>query len=127
MFVEFWGVGQTRPTLLPMTTFDIAGHLVADWVPSLPPSVGSSFIGWPEFLIEQIPFNGRSVLALRSKAGRSERQWKAVLSWMQGVTGARHVLASESYRWIAPLSAFYPEAVQPVDIGPGPWCFHLAP
>src|SRR4051812_37807087 len=28
----------------------------------------------------------------------------------------RHILDSEGYRWIAPLSAFYPGAVQPVDL-----------
>ena len=33
-----------------------------------------------------------------------------------GVAGARHVLALEGYRWIAPLSAFYPNAVQEVDL-----------
>ena len=35
---------------------------------------------------------------------------------MLGVAGARHILASEGYRWIAPLSAFYPDAVQIVDL-----------
>jgi hypothetical protein len=35
-----------------MTISDISGHLLADWVPSLPAAVGSSFIGWPPFLIE---------------------------------------------------------------------------
>src|SRR5437879_585386 len=33
-----------------------------------------------------------------------------------GCGGTRHVLAAEGYRWIAPLSAFYEEAVQPVDV-----------
>jgi hypothetical protein len=35
---------------------------------------------------------------------------------MLGVAGARHVLTSEGYRWIAPLSAFYPGAIQAVDL-----------
>jgi hypothetical protein len=35
---------------------------------------------------------------------------------MLGVAGTRHVLALEAYRWIAPLSAFYPDAVQVVDL-----------
>jgi hypothetical protein len=55
-------------------------------------------------------------LSVRERAGRSERQWKGVLSWMLGVAGTRHVLAREGYRWIAPLSAFYPELVTPVDL-----------
>jgi len=99
-----------------MTTGDISSHLLADWVPSLPAAVGSSFIGWPPFLLEVANFNGNDVLALRAEAGRTERQWKSVLSWMLGVADTRHVLASEGYRWIAPLSAFYPGAVQPVDL-----------
>jgi hypothetical protein len=35
---------------------------------------------------------------------------------MLGVAGTRHVLTSEGYRWIAPLSAFYPGAIQAVDL-----------
>jgi hypothetical protein len=101
-----------------MTTEDISSHLLADWVPSLPAAVASSFIGWPPFLVEPILFNGHNVLSLRSEAGRSERQWKSVLSWMLGVAGARHVLATEGYRWIAPLSAFYPNAAGAVDLLP---------
>ena len=59
---------------------------------------------------------GRDLLVLRGETGRSERQWKSVLSWMLGVAGARHVLAYEGYRWIAPLSAFYPGAIEQVDL-----------
>lgn len=99
-----------------MTTSDISSHLLADGVPSLPATVGSSFIGWPPFLVEVAKFNGNDFLALREEAGRTERHWKSVLSWMLGVAGTRHVLVSEGYRWIAPLSAFYPGTVQPVDL-----------
>ncbi len=55
-------------------------------------------------------------MTLRPEVGRSERQWKGVLSWMLGVAGARHVLAYERYRWVAPLSAFYANAKQTVDL-----------
>ena len=58
----------------------------------------------------------RDLLAVRAEAARSERQWKSFLSWMLGVAGTRHVLASDSYRWVAPVSAFYPGAVQAVDL-----------
>ena len=60
--------------------------------------------------------SGRDFLTLRPEAGRSEHQWKGVLSWMLGVAGARHVLAYEGYRWVAPLSAFYPNAKHEVDL-----------
>lgn len=99
-----------------MTVGDISSHLLADWIPSLPPSVSPSFIGWPPFLIQLGTLNGNDVLVLRSDAARSERQWKGFLSWMLGVAGTRHVLASDGYRWIAPVSAFYPGAVQVVDL-----------
>jgi hypothetical protein len=39
-----------------------------------------------------------------------------MLSWMLGVAGSRHYLARDGYRWIAPISAFYPNAVVPVSI-----------
>src|SRR5437773_2204350 len=100
MLVDFWGVGMTTPSTLPMTTSSISSHLLADWVPSLPSSVSSSFVGWPPFLIEVVPIGGGNFLALRAEAGRSERQWKGVLSWMLGIAGTRHVLESEGYRWI---------------------------
>ena len=116
MFVEYWWVGATQASIVPMSAADISGYLVADWVPSLPVAVGSAFIGWPPFLIDTVPFKGSSLLTLREEAGRSERQWKGVLSWMLGVAGTRHALKSENYRWIAPLSAFYPDARQTVDL-----------
>jgi hypothetical protein len=116
MFVEFWGVGMTAASPLPMTTYDISSHLMVDWVPSLPVTVSSSFMGWPPFLIKFVRFNGSDLLTVGPQAGCSERQWRGILSWMLGVAGARHISASEGYRWIAPLSAFYPDAVQTVDL-----------
>jgi hypothetical protein len=67
-------------------------------------------------LLESTMLRGSEVLALRAETRRSERQWKGVLSWMLGVAGARHVLKREGYRWVAPLSAFYPGITQPVDL-----------
>lgn len=116
MIVEYWGVGMATAFGLPMTTGDISGHLLEDWIPSLPSTVSSSFVGWPPFLIDVARMSIGNCLALRAEAGRTERQWKGVLSWMLGVAGARHVLKSEGYRWVAPLSAFYPESTQDVDL-----------
>src|SRR5687768_3901868 len=107
MNAEYWGVGSNASTALPMSTGDVSKHLLADWVPSMPVSVSSSFIGWPPYLLASVSFQKYNVLSLGAVAGRSERQWKGFLSWMLGVAGTRHVLASENYRWIAPLSAFY--------------------
>jgi len=116
MFVEYWGVGAATPTSLPMTIQQVCGHLTADWVPSLPASVSSSFVGWPPFLLQLVRVEETEFLALRGEAERSDRQWKGVLSWMLGVAGARHLLESERYRWVAPLSAFYPNATGSVDL-----------
>jgi hypothetical protein len=116
-FIEFWGVGATVAAAQPMTTADISAHLLADWMPWLPPSASTSFLGWPPFLIKVLTLNGNDYLALREEAGLTERQWKGVLSWMLGVAGTRQTLLNlERYRWIAPLSAFYAEAVQAVDL-----------
>jgi hypothetical protein len=102
---------------MPMSVGDICSHLAADWVPSLPPADGTSFIGWPPFLIEDLPpYSSTTFLALRDKAGRSERQWKSVLSWMLGVAGTRHFLREDGYTWVAPLSAFYPNVRRAVDV-----------
>lgn len=116
MFMEYWGVGATTKSTLPMTVDNVSSHLIADWIPALPAAIGSSFIGWPPYLIEVIKFEGRDLLTLRRETGRTERQWKGVLSWMLGIAGTRQVLASEQYRWVAPLSAFYPEALHEVDL-----------
>lgn len=114
MFVQYWPVGTTSAESLPMTTGDVSGHLLADWIPSFPAALGASFLGWPQFLITTVTQRSKLFLTLASVTGSTERQWKGVLSWMLGVAGARHVLQSEGYRWIAPLSAFYPNAAQPV-------------
>ena len=93
-------------------------HLLLDWAPSLPVSLGTSFMAWPAQLLEVVvvPRSGINALAVSEVAGRSERQWKSVLSWMLGIAGARHVLEAERYRWVAPLSAFYENAKQAVDL-----------
>src|SRR5690242_744893 len=116
MFVQSWAVGATTSAGLPMTAGHISGHLLADWIPSFPLALSSSFVGWPSFLIKTVDFQTKQFLTLASVARTSERQWKGVLSWMLGVAGARHVLASDGYRWIAPMSAFYPNNAQQVAI-----------
>jgi hypothetical protein len=55
-------------------------------------------------------------LTLRQRAARTEKQWKGFVSWMLGVAGTRQFLEAEGYRWIAPLSAFYPESTQEYDL-----------
>lgn len=113
--VEYWGVGAATSANLPFAHGTISVHLLADWAPSLPPAVATSFLGWPQHLTEVATLGSVAYLALTEGAGHSERQWKAVLSWMLGVAGARQFLALEGYEWIAPLSAFYPDLVQPVN------------
>jgi hypothetical protein len=115
--VDFWQVGSGSPTTLAMTAGDVSQHLLADWLPSLPVDLGPSLIGWPAQVLLPYLQNGQSTrLALCDEATRSERQWKGVLSWMLGVAGARHFLANDGYRWIAPVSAFFGNAVAHVDI-----------
>lgn len=109
-------MGQTSSTLLLLTPAAISGHLLSDWLPSVPAPLGTSFMGWPQFLLELTPFKGTNVLALRNDTGRSERQWKSVMSWMLGVAATRRFLETEGYRWVAPLSAFYKNAVAAVDL-----------
>ncbi|MEX1027858.1 MAG: hypothetical protein WD049_07610 [Candidatus Paceibacterota bacterium] len=99
-----------------MSQADISKHLIADWVPSLAMAVGPSFMAWPHYLIGNVDVNGTDYLAIHEDAGRSDRQWKSVLSWMLGVVGTRQVLEDEGYRWIAPASAFYPDVRHPVDL-----------
>ena len=116
MVVEFWGVGTATAAPLSMTTANISSHLLADWLPSLPDTASSLLVGWPPVLIDVVPMAVGDCLTLRTEAGRTERQWKSILSWMLGVAGSRHVLEAEGYRWVAPLSAFYRESIQDVDL-----------
>jgi hypothetical protein len=116
MHVQYWGVGSLSMTPLPMSTNDISSQLLADWVPTIPAAVSSSFMGWPSLLIEALPIQGKNFLTLRSEVGKTERQWKGFLSWMLGVAGTRHFLEQEGYRWIAPASAFYPNNTHAVDL-----------
>jgi hypothetical protein len=117
MAVEFWDVGAATSAPLPMDIGDISRHLTADWVPSLPSADGTAFMSWPPFLIEELASYGSpAMLTLRESARRTERQWKSVLSWMLGVAGTRHFMRSDGYTWIAPLSAFYRNVAQPLDV-----------
>lgn len=107
-FVDLWSVGAPSSSRCDFTTQDISAHLVADWCPWLPVATGSSFIGWPQYLLNT-PEALATRLSLLVQAKGSERQWKSFLSWMLGVAGARHYLTRDRYRWIAPISAFYPD------------------
>jgi hypothetical protein len=110
MHVHYWAVGQRTPAPLSLTLDSISGYLVEDWIPSIVPPPGSTFIGWPTSLIRSEDVDGTEHWSLDPVLGRTERQWKSVISWMLGVAGARHLLMHEGYRWIAPVSAFYPGA-----------------
>jgi hypothetical protein len=101
---------------MPITTSEISAHLLADWIPSLPLSFGPTFLGWPPYLLETLVVGSEELIIFLPVAGRSERQWKGFLSWMLGVAGTRHFLAGDNYRWVAPVSAFDPAAIQPVDL-----------
>src|ERR1700677_4503953 len=100
MHAEFWDVGGPK-TALPMTAGDISAHLLADRFPSLPVAASTGLIGWPPFITELVDYEALPHLTLRSIAGKTERQWKGVLSWMLGVAGTRMVLSNGGYQWIA--------------------------
>jgi len=75
-------------------------------------------MGWPLSLVETTTIGDNEVLSLRERAGEADRQWKGVMSWMLGIVGTRRFLAHAEYHWIAPVSAFYPEAVHAVALPP---------
>lgn len=108
MNVDYWAVGSNSSTTLSFTPTAISSHLIADWIPSLSPDVSNSIIGWPHAVLSSVTIGDTPYLTLNENLGQCERQWKGFLSWMIGVAGARHVLQSLNYRWIAPCSAFYP-------------------
>lgn len=110
-YVWYWPAGANSvKRQLPMTADEISEHLLSDWLPNTAITKAASLIGWPKELVLTL---GSGILPgelyLHERAGYMERQWKSVLSWMLGVAGARHALADEGYRWIAPTSAFYEE------------------
>lgn len=113
--IQYWDINNNTETTKQLDAKVISAHLVEDWIPSLAASVGPSFMSWPRHLITTVKINGSDYLALRPEAGKSDRQWKGVLSWMLGVAATREVLLSEGYSWIAPLSAFYPGLRESVD------------
>jgi hypothetical protein len=110
----YWPVrvqtAHVTPRPLPFTLNDLCGHLVADWLPSFVSPIGTDFFGWLTALIHSYRVGTTDYHCLDERLARTERQWKGVVSWMLGVAGARHVMGIEGYRWIAPLSAFYPNA-----------------
>jgi len=116
VIVDYWEVGSRAVTTLPMTTSSISAHLRMDWLPELPDAASSLIMGWPPYLIEDLTTPNGIHLAFKADAKKTERQWKGVMSWMLGVAGARHVLEREGYRWVAPLSAFYPGQNQTVAV-----------
>jgi hypothetical protein len=111
---QYWRVGRSNDTILPLTQAEISRALVADWLPTLPFVSSRNVLGWPYYIFDVERGANYSYWILRSIAGLSDRQWKGVLSWMLGIAGTRRVLGEERYIWIAPCSAFYPNRRQPV-------------
>ena len=114
--VQYWRVGSSAEERLELTAADVAGHLIADWVPSLPTVSAIDLMGWPNHLLRAVGSSYNPYLAIDEQVSGCERQWKGVVSWMLGVACARKVLSEEGYQWVAPVSAFYPSLVTPVNV-----------
>lgn len=122
MHVRYWRINETGvANRLPMSLADIANHLLQDWLPRLSPSPGQDAFGWPALALCKRSLAGTRYWAVNRQLGRSDRQWKTLISWMLGVAGARHLLTDEGYIWIAPISAFRQDDV---DMAPPPDAFH---
>lgn len=118
--VQYWRVGSRTEERLDLTIADVAGHLIADWIPSLPSVSAVDLMGWPYYLLQNSGSAFGPYLAIDKQVGTCERQWKGVVSWMLGVACARKVLSEEGYQWVAPVSAFYPDRRTLVDT----WAWH---
>src|SRR5579872_7205504 len=110
--VFVWKVGCAVAEELALTPQDVSAHLLSDWLPGVPAGQGADFMGWPSRLL----LSEYGQLFLSDVVARTERQWKGMISWMLGVAGARAYLKEDKYRWIAPISAFFDDAVQPVNV-----------
>ncbi|MBO7750212.1 hypothetical protein [Burkholderia pseudomallei] len=113
--IQYWPVGSSKEERLDLTPVEVAAHLVADWIPSLPSVSAVDLMGWPQYLLKEVGHSHRPYLAIDEQVSACERQWKGVMSWMLGVACARKVLSEEGYQWIAPVSAFYPNQITPVS------------
>jgi hypothetical protein len=107
-----WKVGEHFPSLLSLTPQEVSAHLLNDWLPAVPAGQGVAFMGWPDRLL----INEYGRLNLSELVARTERQWKGVISWLLGIAGARAYLKADGYRWVAPVSAFFEDVVQPVNV-----------
>ncbi len=110
--VQVWKVGRSYWDNLALTPQEVSAHLLSDWLPGVPAGQGVAFMGWPNRLLS----SKWGQLCLSDLVARTERQWKGMISWMLGVAGARAYLKDDNYRWIAPVSAFFENAVQPVTV-----------
>lgn len=72
------------------------------------------FVPWLDAALETVQEGRVSYLTVRRHV--AERQWNIFISWMMGVCGTRRVLDEEQYSFIAPLSAFYTETEECVDL-----------
>ncbi|WP_434718159.1 hypothetical protein P5W98_00800 [Paraburkholderia sp. A1BS-2L] len=110
---QYWAVGQSTSSPLALTTSELAGYLVSDWVSNLPSVTATDLMGWPQYLLTAARLTNE--LTLVPELRNCERQWKGFVSWMLGVASARKILDEEGYQWIAPVSAFYPNKIVPVS------------
>lgn len=114
MNVHYWPIGIRPAQPLQLTHDQMAGMLLQDWAPLSAPPPASALFGWPAYLIRPHDDGSTFYWEMHEELAGTERQWKRVIAWMLGVVGARHLLAAEGYRWIAPVSAFLANARNPI-------------
>lgn len=110
---QYWPVGASASVPLALTTAELSGYLVSDWVSNIPSVTAVDLMGWPQYLLTVA--GATNELTLVPELRTCERQWKGFVSWMLGVALARKILDNEGYQWVAPASAFYANKLVPVS------------
>lgn len=106
IYFEYYGVGSSSPSFIPMSLTELAINIVTDWMPGVPPAMARGFTDLLDKTIKPEVVSSRNLWAVQPFVDSYENQWKQVTSWILGVAFCRKIIEMEGYPWWAPVSAF---------------------
>lgn len=88
MNVDYWPIGASTKTALPVTQVELATDIALDWVPTRPQSTAPALVDLLGEIIQQETVDSQPAWLAHPAVSGFERQWRGVTSFMLGVVNA---------------------------------------
>lgn len=105
MNYRFYNVGSSTEELREVALFDLASHVVTDWIPGVPQAAAAGFANILGTMLKSDSAPSPTWCTAPAVAD-FERQWRMATSWIIGVAFCREVIKGFGYPLWAHVSSF---------------------